>query len=122
MDLHVDVDRVPWSELASSGGAEPTAAVRRRVLAARERALRRAPGRPNARLADGELTSICHTGPAGERLLATAAEQHRLSARACRRLLRVARTIADLEGSADIEDDHVLAAVRMRIPGGATPT
>jgi len=118
IDLQVDVRRVPWRELGPPGGGEPTSVVRGRVLAARERALRRTPGRLNAELADAELAGTCRLDAAGEGILAARAESLRLSARTCRRILRVARTLADLAGSPSIAGDHVLAAVRMGVPGG----
>jgi magnesium chelatase family protein len=116
IDLQVDVPRVPWRELADRGTVESSARVRERVLAARERAARRMGGaaRPNAELADSELGESCRLDSRAEAALGSQAERLRLSARACRRILRVARTIADLDGVDGIGREQVMEAVRHR--------
>lgn len=114
IDLQVDVNRVPWRELSVEGKAEPSEAVRERVVAARDRAARRS-SRVNAELPDAELDGACALDVHGQDALGKIAEQRRLSARACRRVLRVARTVADLEGHDRIERGHVLEAARLRI-------
>jgi magnesium chelatase family protein len=113
IDLQVDVNRVPWRELSVEGRAEPSEAVRDRVAAARDRAARRS-SHVNAELPDGELDGACRLDAAGRDVLGKIAEQRRLSARACRRVVRVARTVADLEGRDRIESRHVLEAARFR--------
>jgi magnesium chelatase family protein len=116
IDLQMDVHRVPWRELSGTSTAEPSAAVRERVIASRERAARRtgSPVRPNAELRDDELDEVCRLDASGKAALGQVAEQRRLSARACRRVMRVARTVADLDGSDRIGTDHVLEAARFR--------
>lgn len=116
IDLQLDVSRVPWSELALRGGAETSAAVRGRVLEARERQRRRQGRRLNADIPDAELEELCALGPASEKILEKAAEDRRLSARTCRRIQRAARTVADLAGRDRITDADVYVAVRMRLP------
>ena len=111
VDLHVDVPRLRDHD--DSGTAEPSAAVRERVAGARARQMERA-GKPNQRLAVGELRKHCAIGPSSRRLLARAMEKLHLSARARDRVLRVARTIADLAQSDGIDDEHVAEAVSFR--------
>ncbi|ANQ86904.1 YifB family Mg chelatase-like AAA ATPase [Azoarcus olearius] len=97
MDLTVEVPALGHAELADSAPGEASAAVRARVLAARE--LQRArQGRPNARLEPSAVGALCTPDDAGARLLAQAMERLNLSARAYHRVLRVARTLADLAG------------------------
>ena len=116
IDLHVWVRPVPWKELDDDAGAETSGTVRERVTAAVERALkRRAAGAVppridarNATLADRELSAVANANAAARALLGRAVEGLGLSARAARRTLRVARTIADLASSEEI-DSHAMA-------------
>jgi magnesium chelatase family protein len=114
LDLHVDVPAVPPAALPSTGSAEPSRAVRERVLAARERQAGRGGARVNARLKGAALRRACPLDDAGRRLLGSAVERLGLSARAHDRILRVARTIADLEGSESIRTAHLAEAVQYR--------
>jgi magnesium chelatase family protein len=113
IDLHVEVPRVPSEVLASDEAAEPSGAVAARVAAARERQLARQ-GQPNAQL-DGPVVVNCVKAErAALQLLAGAMRQLALSARAYHRVLRVARTIADLAGSATVTTVHVSEAIMLR--------
>jgi magnesium chelatase family protein len=117
LDLHVDVPAVPAAALPGAGSAEPSRAVRERVVAARRRQEeRRGRGgaRVNARLKGAALRRACAVDEEGRRLLAAAVERLGLSARAHDRILRVARTIADLEGSDAIRIVHLAEAVQYR--------
>ena len=111
IDLHVEVPRVRGDE--DSGPAESSAAVRERVAAARAAQIARAQ-KPNQRLSVGELRTHCTLAPGGRRLLARAMEKLHLSARARDRVLRVARTIADLARSDRIADEHVAEGIGFR--------
>ena len=114
IDLHVHVPRLPPSQLRPDGPAgEPSATVRARVIAARDRQQARA-GRPNARLGEAEMRASCRLGDDDLALLERAVESLRLSARSMHRILRVARTIADLAGSADIGTGHLTEAIGYR--------
>jgi magnesium chelatase family protein len=120
IDLHVDVPPVRCELLGAGAAGEGSAAVRGRVERARaaqsERARecgRRGP-RSNARLRGGALRRACALDGEGRRVLALAVERVGLSARAHDRILRVARTIADLEGSGAVRAVHVAEAVQYR--------
>jgi magnesium chelatase family protein len=117
IDLHLEVPAVSYAELAASGGADSSAAVRGRVLAARARQAARFAGtdvRVNARMSGRQARRWCALPEAGARLLGLAVTRLGLSARAHDRILKVARTIADLDGAADIAPDHVAEAVQYR--------
>lgn len=112
-DLVVEVPRLTPAELARAPEGEGTEAVRERVLRARERMLARQ-GRPNGELAGKALREHVHLTPGAENLLQMAAKRMLLSARSYDRLLRVARTIADLEGAESVEENHVAEALAYR--------
>jgi magnesium chelatase family protein len=117
LDLTVDVPAVPAETLASSAGGEPSAAVRERVLAARERQGHRYAGdgiRTNAELTPALLPRFCPIDSPGARLLRAAIEKFALSARGYDRVRKVARTIADLGGSDSILAEHVAEALQFR--------
>jgi magnesium chelatase family protein len=116
IDLCVEVPPVPLAELGSpaSGRDESSATVRERVLKARRQSLMRA-GRPNAEISTRELERDCALGPAERRWFEMALERLGLSARAYHRVLRVARTIADLDGGAALlEREHLAEALQYR--------
>jgi magnesium chelatase family protein len=112
IDLHVDVPAVAPS-LLGSGGAVTTAEVRERVARARGAQAARGYG-CNARLRGGSLRRHCALDEAGRRLLHAAVERLGLSARAHDKVLRVARTIADLSGAGAVRAEHVAEAVQYR--------
>ena len=120
IDLHIDVPAVPSEVLPAAGTAEASSAVRGRVLVARDRQAQRAEesghsaARVNARLKGAALRRACAVDAAGRQLLADAVEKLGLSARAHDRILRVARTIADLAGSERILTAHLAEAAQYR--------
>jgi magnesium chelatase family protein len=116
-DLCVDVPAVDPAELSGRGAGEPSAAVRERVVAARERQRERfSPSGPscNARMARAELERFVLLDRGPRRLLVEACRRLGLTARGYDRVRRVARTIADLEGSAAILERHLAEAVQYR--------
>src|SRR5690606_17030792 len=114
IDLHVDVPRLPPSELrADAPAGEDSARIRGRVIRARARQLDRG-GRPNALLDAGGTHAACLLSPDDQRLLERAVEQLQLSARSMHRILRVARTIADLADCDAIATAHLAEAIGYR--------
>jgi magnesium chelatase family protein len=112
IDLHVDVPAVAPA-LLGTGGVVATADVRQRVV--RARAAQRERGHAaNARLRGAALRRVCAPDADGRRLLQTAVERLGLSARAHDKVLKVARTIADLEGAAEVRAAHVAEAIQYR--------
>jgi len=113
IDLHIEVPRVPTEVLANDEPAEPSAVVAARVLAARQRQLDRQ-GRANAQLDGPSVVSRVDAERPALQLLAGAMRQLGLSARAYHRVLRVARSIADLAGSTTVTARHVSEAITLR--------
>ncbi len=113
IDLRVHVPRVPYERLRDETRAESSSAVRARVSAARER-MRARSKRPNAELGPAALRRHCRLDDAGDALIATAMQARRLSPRAYHRLLRVARTAADLDGRERITSDDIATALLLR--------
>ena len=115
IDLQVEVPRLAAECLnsAAPNDAEPSAAVRARVEQARARADRRA-GKPNAALGPAEIERDCPLEGAGRALLTQALQRLALSARAYHRILKVARTIADLADSDRITPVHLSEAIGYR--------
>ena len=116
IDLHVRVRPVPFADLVATAPGESAAAVRARVGAARRRQRGRlAAGLLNARLDSRGTSRWCALGPECRRLLENAHERLGLSARAHVRVLRVARTIADLAGASEIASAHLAEAIHYRL-------
>lgn len=114
IDLHVDVPRLPPSALREDGPhSESSDEVRARVGRARALQHNRA-GKPNAQLTSAETLAACRLTTQDQALLERAIDALQLSARSLHRILRVARTIADLAGSADIATTHLTEAIGYR--------
>ncbi len=116
IDIHVEVPAVKYKELGEDRLGEPSTVVRERVKAARQRQLERFGThlKLNAHLTSAEISKFCKLSAEGRKILEKACERLRLSARAYHRILKVARTIADLEGSKNIEIPHLLEAIQYR--------
>lgn len=118
IDLHVEVPAVRYRELSEERVGEPSAAVRERVCRARERQRARFGGREglyaNAHMRPRDLREFCRVGEGGDALLRRAIVRLGFSARAYHRVLKVARTIADLEGAEQIGTGHVSEAIQYR--------
>ena len=118
IDLHLEVPAVPYRDLSVDRSGEPSAAIRERVNRARRMQLQRFVSRAgvfaNAHMAPRDLKKFCRVSDGADALLKTAIGRLKLSARAYHRVLKIARTIADLAGSASIEPAHVSEAVQYR--------
>src|SRR5215831_18014121 len=118
IDLHIEVPAVKFEEITSERTGEPSAQIRERVVAARKLQQQRFKDKPkitcNARMGTRELKAFCQLDAATVELLKFAMADMNLSARAYDRILKVARTIADLAGSENITGDHVSEAIQFR--------
>jgi len=119
VDLHVEVPPVKFREIAGERTGETSAQIRERVVAARRRQHERYKARPkitcNARMGTRELKQFCELDEATKGLLQNAMADLNLSARAYDRILKVARTIADLAGAENISSDHISEAIQYRL-------
>ncbi|MDR0717193.1 MAG: YifB family Mg chelatase-like AAA ATPase [Azoarcus sp.] len=119
LDLIIEVPAVPFADLSARRTGESSAEVRARVTCARARQMSRQ-GTPNARLDAGRVETFCMPDAAGAALLEKAMQRLNLSARAYHRVLRVARTLADLSGDEHPGAVHMAEAIQYRRePGGA---
>ncbi len=118
IDLHIEVPAVKFREMAGEKTGESSAQIRERVIAARQRQIARFKERPkitcNARMGSKELKQFCDLDEPTKELLKFAMTDMNLSARAYDRILKVARTIADLAGAEKILGDHVSEAIQFR--------
>lgn len=118
IDMTIEVPALAEGELQGKAGGEPSSSVRERVSAARE-AQRARQGKPNSRLATKEIDALCAPDEAGAQLLKQAIARLNLSARAYHRILKVARSIADLAGSERLSSAHIAEAIHYRRAAGA---
>ena len=118
IDLHLEVGTVPYEELRKREDGEDSRAIRDRVIAAREIQNLRFEGVEgvfsNAQLEPKQMKKWCVIDDMGEQLLKNAVERLGFSARSYNRILKVARTIADLEKSELIQSQHVAEAIQYR--------
>lgn len=118
IDMRIEMGRVPPAELLAERRPEDSATVAARIAHARSLALERNSGRANARLAGSAVLDACSLTRRGLRSIDDLAASRKLSARSIHRVLRVARTIADLGARESVGDDDVWAAGALRDPAG----
>ncbi len=118
IDIHIEVVPVPFDKLSEKRNGEPSALIRERVTRARtiqeERFADTENVHCNAQMGSSMIRKHCYLSPAGQQLLKNAMERLGLSARAYDRILKVSRTVADLEGSAEIKNEHLAEAIQYR--------
>jgi magnesium chelatase family protein len=118
IDLHIEVPAVKYNELASKENGESSSRIRERVIHARNIQMKRFEGRKgmycNADMQSKDIQNFCKLDTAGEKLLKMAITKLGLSARAYDRILKVARTIADITSSNDIRPEHISEAIQYR--------
>jgi magnesium chelatase family protein len=118
IDIHIEVPRVKYDKLAGDVVAEPSHKVRTRVDKARsvqrERFGKKSKIKSNSEMASKEIKAHCKLDDEAEKMLKLAVESMKLSARSYHRLLKIARTIADLEGSKNINSGHIAEALQYR--------
>jgi magnesium chelatase family protein len=118
IDLHLEVPAVPYQALSEQGGGEPSEAIRERVdrarLVQRERFATRAGVYANAHMAPRDIRAFCRVSDGADGLLRSAITRLGLSARGYHRVLKIARTVADLDGAAELQPKHVSEAIQYR--------
>ncbi len=117
IDIHVEVPAVRYRDLANREAGEPSREIKKRVDQARKIQLDRFKGMKiycNAQMGNRHIKKYCAIDETGQRLLEVAIDKFGLSARAYTRILKVARTIADLEGKENIEPSHLSEAIQYR--------
>lgn len=113
IDMHIRVDAVPIYTLQDAPEGESSETIKQRVLAARQQQMHRQ-GKANAELTGKDLHKVCELAAEPRQLLAQAMDKLQLSARAYDRILRVARTLADLVASPEIDARHISEALAYR--------
>jgi magnesium chelatase family protein len=113
IDIQIEVPALPEAELTGAASGESSAQIQARVQAAFARQIARQ-GKPNNRLGTKEIDHYCQADPAGETLLKQAISRLNLSARAYHRILKLARTIADLADAEHVQSAHVAEAIQYR--------
>jgi len=117
IDIHIDMPAVRFQELRQDAGGETSDAIRARVIKTRARQIERYQGEKiycNAQMSSRQIRKYCNIAPDSERLLESAMSRLGLSARAHDRILKVSRTIADMDGVEDISTAHISEAIQYR--------
>jgi magnesium chelatase family protein len=120
IDIHIEVPRVDYEKLSGDRLGESSASIRKRVQSARDSQLHRFTNSQstdiicNADMRVGEIRQFCKLQDEGQSLMRAAMSQMNLSARAYHRILKLARTIADLAGSEEIQSAHLAEALQYR--------
>jgi magnesium chelatase family protein len=117
IDIHIEVPAVKYRDLASRDAGEPSREIKQRVDAARKIQLARFKGMKiysNAQMTNRHIKKFCQIDEASQKLLELAIDKFGLSARAYTRILKVARTIADLQAKEDIQSAHLSEAIQYR--------
>lgn len=117
IDLHIEVKQVKFNDLSSDSKIESSSSIKERVNKAREIQLKRYANEGiyfNSQLKPKHINKYCKIGQKEKALLKSAFEKYNMSARAYNRILKVARTIADLDNSENIKIEHIAEAIQHR--------
>jgi magnesium chelatase family protein len=118
IDIHVEVPAVPFKDIKSTAPSKESCTIREKVARARDIQSKRfnglSPGYTNSRMEPRDLDKHCRLDDTSQNLLEKAANQLSLSARACHRVIKISRTIADLAGQENIGSQHVAEAIQYR--------
>ncbi len=117
IDIHIEVPAVKYRELAEQSEGESSAVIAKRVEAARDIQLERFKGTKvhcNAQMTPRHIRKYCELDAAGNRMLELVTDRLGLSARSYNRILKVSRTIADLDNSENIREQHLAEAIQYR--------
>jgi magnesium chelatase family protein len=118
IDLHIEVTPVPYEQLSDTRKGEPSSVIRERVQKARQHQINRFKGEngvyTNAQMSPKQIDEYCMIDDKGKLLMKNAMEKLKLSARSYGRILKVARTIADLDNSEHIQNNHLAEAIQYR--------
>ena len=117
IDIHIEMPRVKYEKLSSEKVAEESEKIKKRVQVARDIQTKRFKGlkiKSNAGIGSRHIKEFCKLEPKAEKTIAQAVDSMKLSARVYHRLLKIARTIADLEGSDNIKTEHIAEALQYR--------
>ena len=116
-DLHIEVPAVDFNKLSSKEKGESSHSIRQRVIAARQIQLERYKGKPifcNSQLISEDIDTYCEITEKQKEILKKAFVMLKMSARAYSRILKVSRTLADLDASKNIQDKHIMEAIQYR--------
>lgn len=117
IDLHVEIPAIEYKDLVSQSAQENSTEIRKRVLEARAIQAKRfpsSPGKTNALMTTREIRKHCVVTDSGKKLLERAMKELQLSARGYHKILKIARTIADLGRSETIQEEHIAEAIQYR--------
>ena len=117
IDIHIEVQPVKYEELRSKEAVESSESIRDRVNKARDIQLKRYYGSliySNAQLKSKDIKKYCKLKDSAENIMNMAFKKYKFSARSYDKVLKLSRTIADLDGVDQIDDEHILEAIRYR--------
>lgn len=117
IDIHIEISAVKYDEISKKSKEESSKTIRKRVETARKiqsERYKNSTFKDNSSIRDNEIDKFCYLSPKCKNIMDIAFEKYKFSARTYNKVLKVARTIADLDGKENIEESHILEAIRYR--------